>query len=391
MLAHFAIESMRDFFRVTFPIQKTSKRLMDDDVHLDAAVEFLMRSISAAGGRASAKAWQIGKGWLPPYRETTGYIIPTLLDLAERKKRPELVSIAERMGEWLAEVQDPSGGFIEQDLRQDVKPIVFNTGQILHGFNALILRRGRTDLLPNARRAGDFLVSSADESGSFVRNEFHNIAHAYNVRSAWALLTLGRLTGDKRYEEAAIANADWTLRQQNAKGFFLNNAFKPSWNANTHGTAYVLQGLLEIHCISEDRRYLEAVRRAADRIVAIYGAKRWLAGEIGENWEFLSSSVCLTGYAQLAIVFFRLYGLEGDKRHLNAALNLLDDVAATQDVSSRGKRYHGGIKGSSPIYGRYAPLQYPNWATKFFIDALLAKQGALNAAPDRVPVQLSAG
>jgi hypothetical protein len=25
------------------------------------------------------------------------------------------------MGEWLSEVQDPSGGFIEHDLRQDAK------------------------------------------------------------------------------------------------------------------------------------------------------------------------------------------------------------------------------------------------------------------------------
>ncbi|MGF1595582.1 MAG: hypothetical protein ACFCVK_01410 [Acidimicrobiales bacterium] len=31
----------------------------------------------------------------------------------------------------------------------------------------------------------------------------------------------------------------------------------------------------------------------------------------------------------------------------------------------------GAIKGSHPIWGRYAPLGYPNWATKFFLDALL--------------------
>ena len=58
-------------------------------------------------------------------------------------------------------------------------------------------------------------------------------------------------------------------------------------------------------------------------------------------------------------------------------------MAATQDVMSPGKPYYGGIKGSLPIYGRYAPLQYPNWATKFFIDALLAKQRTLSAPIDR--------
>jgi hypothetical protein len=181
------------------------------------------------------------------------------------------------------------------------------------------------------------------------------------------------------------------LAQQNAKGFFFNNAFQTGWNANTHGIAYVLQGLLEIYRISGREPYLSGVRRAADRIVATYGARRHLVSEIGENWEFLSSHVCLTGCAQLAIVFFRLYCIDGDKRYLNAGLNLLDDVAATQDVAWRGRPCYGGIKGSLPIYGRYAPLQYPNWATKFFIDALLAKQGALNGATDRIPLQLSAG
>jgi hypothetical protein len=391
MLVHFAVESVRDFLRVTFPNQRTSDRSKDDQVHLEAAVTFISRSIEHGRGRASSKAYKLGKGWMPPYRETTGYIIPTLLDVAEHLGRPELTSTAERMGEWLADVQEAGGGFIEHDLGQDTKPIAFNTGQILHGFNALIMRRGRQDLVSYARRAGDFLVSSADETGSFVRNEHFDMAHAYNVRSAWALLTLGRLLGEKMYEDVAFANADWTVAQQTANGFFRNNIFQPGWNANTHGIAYVLQGLLEIHCISGRDSYLAAVRLAAERIVSIYDAKRHLVSEIGENWEFLSGHLCLTGYAQLAIVFFRLYGLSGDKRYLDAGLNLLSDVAATQDVTSPAKPHYGAIKGSQPIYGRYAPLQYPNWATKFFIDALIAKEGALNAPTDRFPLQLSAG
>ena len=105
---------------------------------------------------------------------------------------------AERLGEWLSGLQEPSGGFIERDLRPDTKPVVFNTGQILHGFNALILRRGRQDLVPHARRAGDFLVSSADETGSFVRNEHYDMVHSYNVRSAWALLTLVGCSAKRR-------------------------------------------------------------------------------------------------------------------------------------------------------------------------------------------------
>jgi uncharacterized protein YyaL (SSP411 family) len=391
MLVHFAVESVRDFFRDTFPNQRAPHARLDDQVHLEAATTYIERSIEHGQGCASSKGYKVGKGWMPPYRETTGYIIPTLLDLADTLNRPALASTAERLGDWLAQVQEPDGGFIERELQQDTKPIVFNTGQILHGFNALMMRRGRQDLAASARRAGDFIVASADASGSFVRNEHYDMAHAYNVRSAWALLTLGRILGEARYETAALANADWTVAQQAGNGFFRNNIFQPGWNANTHGIAYVMQGLIEIHAISGRESYLAAVRKAAEPILAAYSSHGYLASEIGENWDFRSRHRCLTGYAQLAIVLFRLYGLEGDKRHLDAAIRLLGDVAATQDVTSRGSPQFGGIKGSLPIYGRYAPLQYPNWATKFFIDALLAKKRALTAQTGRRALQLSAG
>jgi rhamnogalacturonyl hydrolase YesR len=235
------------------------------------------------------------------------------------------------------------------------------------------------------------MVSCIDEDGCFVRHTSNDLVNAFNVRAAWALLTLGRLTEDKRYAKAALANADWTLRQENAKGFYRNNQFKPGSNANAHGIAYVLQGLLEFYRITRDDRYLASVRRAAERIVSRYGSMRWFAADIGENWEYLSKHICVTGYVQLAIVLFGLYGIDGDQRYLNAALNFLDDTAATQNVSSVGKPCYGAIKGSIPIYGRYAPLQYPNWATKFFIDALLAKRLALSENANRFPFQLSAG
>lgn len=390
MLVHFALESVRDFLGVRFPTRRSGER-KPDDVHLEAALEYLLRSIRACAGRASSKGYRFAKGWMPPYRETTGYIIPTLLDVAERRNRPELNAVAHRLGDWLAEVQEPDGGFVERELAQGTTPIAFNTGQILHGFNALILRQGRSDLLPNARRAGDFLLSCADASGSLVRNDLYGgMPHAYNVRSVWALLTLGRLTGERRFEDAALANADWTLAQQTPNGFFRNNGFKPGGNANTHGLAYVMQGLLEIHSISGEARYGEAVRRSAQQVVAVYGARGRITAEIGASWEFLSSHICLTGYAQLAIVLFRLFGLDGDKRYLDTALKLVDDVAARQDVTSLDAPHYGGIKGSYPVYGRYAPLQYPNWATKFFIDALLEKQRALDPAAHRAADRLSA-
>jgi folate-dependent phosphoribosylglycinamide formyltransferase PurN len=43
----------------------------------------------------------------------------------------------------------------------------------------------------------------------------------------------------------------------------------------------------------------------------------------------------------------------------------------------------GGIAGSSPVWGDYIRLAIPNWAAKFFIDALLDKEAALASLPAR--------
>ena len=43
-----------------------------------------------------------------------------------------------------------------------------------------------------------------------------------------------------------------------------------------------------------------------------------------------------------------------------------------EDVDTEDDDVRGAIAGSYPIWGRYAPLTFPNWATKFFIDALIA-------------------
>ena len=42
-----------------------------------------------------------------------------------------------------------------------------------------------------------------------------------------------------------------------------------------------------------------------------------------------------------------------------------------QNLTSSNNGIRGGIQGAFPIYGWYAPFCIINWATKFFVDALL--------------------
>ena len=374
MLTHFIRRAAGDSVQARVVAADRQPARLVSDEHLDAAIGWLLRSIEACGGQASSKGYRFLKGWMPPYPETTGYIIPTVLALARDRNRPELESTARRMGTWLASIQLSGGGYSGREVGVQSEPDVFDTGMILLGFNALIHHGARDAFQSPAHKAAEFLVASMDESGCFVRNMSHDIVHAYNVRSAWALMAFGKLAGEQAFIDRAADCARWTVAQQNANGFYLQNNFKPGGNANTHGTAYVMRGLLQLHYLSGDDAILASVRRAADQVCRIYDEKSWIAAELGPDWQYLSSHICLTGYAQLSIVLNRLYVINGNERYRRTADRLLADVARHQAMDAAGTPWHGGIAGSFPIWGRYAPLQYPNWATKFFIDAIRAQR-----------------
>ena len=116
------------------------------------------RSPSNDGG--VARDYSLIKGWATSYPETTGYIIPTLLDYANERDDPEPRERARRMLDWLVAIQFPEGGF--QGGRIDLTPVVpvtFNTGQILIG-----LARGTAEFETYREpmcRAADWLVGQA--------------------------------------------------------------------------------------------------------------------------------------------------------------------------------------------------------------------------------------
>jgi hypothetical protein len=78
----------------------------------------------------------------------------------------------------------------------------------------------------------------------------------------------------------------------------------------------------------------------------------------------------------MALLWLRFYGLSGDASYLEAARQAIAFVATTQDLHTSNANVRGAIAGSYPIYGRYGRFTYPNWAAKFFIDALLVLEEA---------------
>lgn len=345
------------------------------ETHLAATVDWLCRAQDVRDAKPDAggvsAGWSFEDGWLPSYPETTGYIVETMLAAAGVLQRPELRGRAQRMIDWELSIQLPDGAFPGHFGEPGSRPVIFNTGQIMHGMIAGHTQLGRADCLAAAVRAGHWLVDQQDDDGCWRRYEHHDTPHVYNTRATWALLATGLIADEPRLVRAARRNLDWALTQQTASGWFATNAFVPWRSPFTHTIAYAIRGLLESGVLLGDARYLDAALKAARGVAAVQRADGWLAGTYRDAWVADASYACLTGIAQMSLNWTRLAqaaGADELRVHARAALDYLKTV---QRLDHPDPAVRGGIAGSAPIWGDYSRFEYPNWAAKFFADALM--------------------
>ena len=352
----------------------TGKRL-DHKTHLQGAIEWLCRAQDIREGKDDqggvSAGWSFEDGWLPGYPETTGYIIETFLAAADILQRPELVGRAGRMIDWELSIQLPDGAFPGHFGEAGSRPVIFNTGQIMHGLIAGYTRLDREECLESAVRAGHWLRQQQDDDGCWRKYEHNNVPHVYNTRATWALLATGMLAGDKDLIEAARRNLEWALRQQTASGWYANNAFELSRSPYTHTIAYAIRGFLESgHLLGEDR-FLQSAVKAARAMAGVQREDGWLAGTYRDEWVADAGYCCLTGLAQMSLNWIRLAQITGDDSLRSHAQAGLAYVKATQKLEDPDDAVRGGIAGSFPVWGDYSRFEYPNWAAKFFSDALM--------------------
>lgn len=358
-----------------------------DQEHLQAAMDWLCRAqdVTADGGVSGGYSWL--DGWLEPYPETTGYIIPTFLNYAHLTGNAEYADRARRMADWEIEIQLPNGA-VRGGIGLNAYPIVFNTGQVILGWTAMYRHTNDSKYLEAARRAADWLVSVQDLDGKWSQHTYQNIPHAYSSRVAWPMLEVHALTHEPTHREAAERHVRWVLSQVDDAGWIRHMAFKPGDPPFTHTIVYTLRGLFECARLLDGEivgQTDEVVQRACERLLMKYecrkrdprGMPEFLPGTFDENWRAVAHYSCLTGNAQLAILFMKLFHRGDDPRFLNAALKLIDHVKATQSLRAINPGVRGAVAGSFPIWGGYIRFGYPNWAAKFFADALILARTTL--------------
>ena len=329
------------------------------------------------GGDDGLGSYHLIHGWGASYPETTGYIIPTLIGMAHHLEMPELIDRAIRAGDWLLSIQRADGGWQGGRVNENRPSIVFNTAQVIRGMIALHASTADRKYLDPAMRAADWIVSVQEANGAWQQHNFLQQARVYDTYVSAPLLHLHRVTGKDAYRSAALKNLEHVLTEQQPNGFFRNadNTIRHNDRPITHTIAYTLDGLLGSYTFTQDQRYLAAVRKAADRLLEIFMRNGALHGRYDQDWNGSEHEIT-TGNAQLAIVWSRLKKITGDERYAEAAQKMVSRTIAIQRTSENGPiGGRGAITGSFPLWGRYEKFAYPNWAQKYFADAILAQEG----------------
>jgi hypothetical protein len=344
--------------------------------HLQETMAWLCRAqdATAMGGVAFGYSLYPRRGWSAAYPEITGYIIPTFFDYAARCGDPGYRSRAIRMARWEIEVQMPSGAVQGLTLDYPPSPAVFNTGQVLFGWARAFQETGDEQFREAAVRASEFLVQAQDPDGAWRRHASRYVRpgiNVYDARTAWGLLEIFQITGQARYREAAVRNLEFALSRQHANGWFADCCLRDDTRPLLHTLAYTMEGLLEAGLLLKETRYIEAAARPAEALMARQRSDGSLAGRFDATWRPAAEWSCLTGDAQTAMVWLRLFLSTGAERYLEAAKRSIRYLKRTQDLSHRNAGVRGGIKGSYPIWGEYLPYHYPSWAANFFAAALM--------------------
>jgi hypothetical protein len=356
----------------SFKSEKSTPDQFVTELRLAAAVEWIQRAQRASGDGGISKGYHLLRQcWSPSYPETTGYTIPTLLNAAVVLSRPDLQELALALADYLLGAATPEGAVVHW-ADPSSQPVVFDTGQVLFGWLAAYEASLDMRYLEAAIRAGNWLAAVQDKSGAWTMYQHLGVVKTIDSRVAWALLELYRLTKHETHRHAAIRNLEWTLEQQDIDGWFKHCAFRDGEDPFTHTLVYTAEGLFESGCLLSEDRYVDAATRTADALLARQHANGWLASTYRSGWQATSRSSCLTGNCQVSRIWLRLFALRGNPAYAEGARKAIMFVSRTQKLRSANPGVRGGIAGSAPFYGRYERFKYPNWAAKFFVDALLA-------------------
>ena len=143
-----------------FPELKKRQPIQKDSVHLEAAMKWLCLAQDKSGKDGVAALYNLEKkSWGKPYRETTGYIIPTFINYSKISGNKNFEKRALEMGLWELNEQLPDGSFGEESENGEIKRKIFNTGQVMLGMCFLYDYTKNSHYLSSAKKSDAKILS----------------------------------------------------------------------------------------------------------------------------------------------------------------------------------------------------------------------------------------
>lgn len=363
----------------------------------DSGVQVVSPNPDHAGGFVSW--YEQDTGEMPyVYSEITGYLATMMSFMHDLSGEARYLNAAVKAAEWLNRTAHTSGSFRclfpLRPSRFDYKHqqlYAFDTGVILNGLCEVIRLTGRSDLLASARRAGDWLIESAQlpnggfqavfdlSEGRYLLNdaEWSLCPGSYHTKVAIGLLNLASLTGETRYRDAAVRVCDFALSFQQPDGRFVS--FPSEGGTNAHAHAYSAEGLWVAGSLLERDDYLQSSVRATEWLL------RWQSPEGLVPRHFHNGVPTYNERVDILAQALRLGAIHLAQGRLDPALGErlapLAEVVTRNQVRAGDSRSLGGFH-----FGRLSdgkPMPHVNvWVSAFAIQALHLYQGlALGREP----------
>jgi SAM-dependent methyltransferase len=352
------------------------EKVVDNIQHIEMASNWLLEAQSNGDDNGYSRGFYLYKnGWDKSYIETTGYIIPTLLNVYQITYKEKYRDSALKAGEWLLSIQKSNGAFTDIDKGIE---LVFDTGQVLYGLIAIYELEDIDNNLKNRYKeailkASTWLCKVQDSDGSWTKYGFNSIAHSYYSRVSSILYKAGVILDNKEIQDLATKHIYWVMSCQNKNGFFDKLKFSNNEESLLHTIVYVLEGLYDYYTLTKDEKVLKSLLLNANKLKDLNMKRELLlCSQYNKNFECINNERCMTGLAQWSALSFKLYDITKDNEYLIVARKTLYYLKSKQFKENSNLK--GSLPGSVPFWGVYAPFSAINWGVKFFVDALLENE-----------------
>lgn len=350
---------------ISLKISKRKDFSLHESAH--AAADWLLRSQEIANDGGYAHSYHFLYGWQKSYPETTGYIIPSLIEWGEVSQDLRYKNSALKALEYLNKTQEEDGSFCDLNGKKQV----FDAGQILIGHNCAKEKKLEGYDEKRHHLLCKWLIAQQNSEGAFIGNTFRGLAHSYYSRVGAALLHAGTLLNNEVYKDAGLKNIYWTIAQQQGNGFFLHSSFEGMHHpALSHTLVYTLEGLWDAYLLTLDAKIYSSFVKGFDALWATaLKTQGVLFAKYDSTFNCTDNSICTTGLSQWIAVCIRYAVHTKKNEYLEFVPQLLKKLKQNQLFGS--KNFYGGLPGSIPMTGKYMKLSIPNWGQKFYLDAVI--------------------